>query len=541
VGEQFKLKNNQIFILAEAAGGVYNSDQLRMLCEVADRESAFLKITEDQRIGFMIEPDKLNEIQTQVRKSGLLLRHYQSSGVPYPRACLGELCQFAQQPALGDALELTTHLLKTFPNPQRFSSIALNGCHRACLGSSTEDIHIVAEESGYKISIGGKNSDIAQQAHLLVENISRNELPLVIEKILSLFYQESKEEERLHEVIDRIGMTPFFEALPVHHVSQSSMIPANEISHSELTTESELGATGSDFESSAQAELSIDAEFDETGIDDEVRMMPVIDSDLQSNRDLQSETFTDNELLTEAADTDEPPAGELGQDLLEVTDDDLSEGSLDDVERVRDAIRTELSMSDEPIAQERIAASTVDLLDEIDSSTSETLNDTEDLKDSEAFNDFNSLNAAEDGDSEFQQHQGIDDEDGLALDEMKEISEDTAASLEHAQRFSPIHRPLSERTQKQGQSRKNPTDQEAAFPMQGRLGVRFVGEMLSVELPSGFSFELPFESLNEGGSLSLSLPDGELQILRDGQWLEFSLGRLTLKIPQPHGDDWQAA
>ncbi|MEN9810848.1 MAG: hypothetical protein RLZZ488_2415 [Pseudomonadota bacterium] len=556
MADQFALKNNQIFVLAEAAGGVYNSDQLRVLCEVADNESAFLKITEDQRIGFMVDPHKLADVQAHVRKSGLLLRSYKSSGVPSPRACLGELCTFAHQPSLGDALELTTHLLKSFPAPKRYSSIGINGCQRACLGSSTEDVHVVAEESGYKISIGGKGSDISQQAQLILENVPRTDLPQVIEKILAVFYQESQENERIFDVIERIGLTPFLNALPEHltpHIQQPSEIPAaggNFESKSGESAESEtqqIPETGTETVVQADASVenlavalddlldSTDSELDSLSAaapaqreDDSAQANdgladlnlepmqnePEIGDALTSPNLISAEPLADISLPENDG---EQIADGLAGELLEVADSDLEEGSLEDVERVRDAIRTELSMSAAP--EQTIRPHQTDLLDEIsdpasegsefieiESSSSEEILETDEISDS--------------GDDEF----------GL-------LASDTAADLEHQK-----PRTLAAETSRPtSQPSRRATPLQAQPPVGGRLSIRFEGDQLAVELPSGLSFELPFESVGEDGQFAMSLPDGELRLSRNGHMLAVSLGMLNLKIPIPAAMERQVA
>jgi hypothetical protein len=546
VGDQFALKNNQIFVLAEAAGGVYNSDQLRVLCEVADNESAFLKITEDQRIGFMVDPNKLGDIQAQVRKSGLLLRSYKSSGVPSPRACLGELCTFAHQPSLGDALELATHLLKSFPAPKRFSTIGVNGCQRACLGSSTEDIHVVAEESGYKISIGGKGSDIPQQAQLILDNIPRADLPVVVEKILAVFYQESQEGERIIDVIDRIGLTPFFDSLPEHlvpnihlpspgssddagaidsHTEQADALadlnPANE--HNAATQPEAGSLTAND----ALAD-SLDALLD-VEEDTEMTKASTLDGDVLAAGGITDDALADDLLAGEPIvdiKTPEMDADGLGDadslagDLLEVAESDLEEGSLEDVERVRDAIRTELSMS--TLSEQTIRPRTSDLLEELGSV---------DVIGADPF-DTNE-------DNELQNSAIEEIDDGIIPnDAFDSIESDTAASIEHR---GPRKNPSAKTQKPTAPTKKTWSSGNNSAPIGGRLGIRFVGDQLSVELPSGLSFELPLDSVSEGTDLSMSLPDGDLRIQRDGQILAVSLGMLNLKIPVPQLDSFQVA
>ncbi|MEY4064354.1 MAG: hypothetical protein RIR26_562 [Pseudomonadota bacterium] len=517
MSEYFGLKNNQLFVLAEAAGGVYNSDQLRVLCEVADHESAFLKITEDQRIGFMIDPARLSDVQAQVRKSGLLLRSYKAAGVPAPRACLGELCTFAQQPSLGDALELTTHLLKSFPSPKRYSSIGVNGCGRACLGSSTEDIHVVAEETGYKISIGGKGSDIPQQAQLILENITRSDLPVVIEKILSVYYMESQDDERIFDVVERIGLSPFLNALPEHLIPVISDLDPETAStqafHTGIEVADEL--MGNERQSEDPSDLMVN-EFssDHETLSHEIGTDETVFEEEREPGDSFGDPVDIDPLAIDEVEleTAEPLAQ---QDLLEEAE--FEDGTAEDVERVRDAIRTELSMNDNSTVIEK--SQPRDILDELD-----------DLDEASSEDEFDALLSMD----EVPQNGN----DLLAADESVESFSDSAdaeldvvAEVEHAKPTAHPHHHAEAETASHSRAKTpfadNPTN------LGGRLSINFVGDQLAVELPSGMCFELPFEAVQNGTQLSMNLPDGELRMHREEGVLVVSLGKFHMRFPIP--------
>lgn len=155
----FRLKNDTIFIVAEAAGGVYNSQQLKVICEISEEDSAFLKVTEDERLGFMIPSENIEEVRVKLAAVGVFLRHYRGANFASPRACLGELCPRAKQDALGAALEISPLLNNKLKEVQERIAIGINGCSVACVASATDDIHIVGHEDGYKIYIGGQSCE----------------------------------------------------------------------------------------------------------------------------------------------------------------------------------------------------------------------------------------------------------------------------------------------------------------------------------------------------------------------------------------------
>lgn len=558
VAEHFTLKNNLIFVLAEAAGGVYNSDQMRTLCEVADNESAFLKITEDQRIGFMLDPNKLPEIQSQVRKCGIILKSYKAAGVPSPRACLGELCTYSQQPSLGDALELTTHLLKSFPSPKRHSTIGINGCGRACLGSSTEDIHVVAEDSGYKISIGGKGSEIPQQAQLLVENVPRAELHIVLERLLAFFYQESTEDERFHDVIERVGLTPFLNCLPEHLMPAIHEIGEDATENSieetseplddmdtDVITETmseldELLPEGTEPEGSGLVEtsetLTIENLVEQTEMEliegdefEQINDGPVLEENDTNEPIVDIEAETSAEVEENQNPTSEAEVDDAAADNNLLEDAEFEDGTLEDVSRIRDAIRTELSMS----ATEgvKLSEKPTDLLDEIDSNTESDIGtEYEDEADLSSFVDDAIL---ESGDDHLSTASEFNEDSFEELENSQQQQDEDTAQTETNDMVGIPARRRDTKVSSAYQPDSQPSAPQGLQKVRGRLSVKFLEQQLALELPSGMCFELPLDAVQEGSQFSMELPDGELIMERQGTTLFVKLGLIQMKFPIP--------
>ncbi len=209
MGNLHELKNGLLFVLAESAGGIYNGEQLKKICEVAQDDSVILKVTEDQCIGFMLEPGRVETVRAMLEPCGVRLRMYRAPAAPAPKACLGELCRFSVQDSLGDSIELGANLAERFPDASSHFSIGMNGCEQACVGSSVDDIHIVGEESGYKISIGGRAREISQPAQFLIDNVSRENLNDVVARVYETFVRLRQGEETLFDVLEREGMSAF--------------------------------------------------------------------------------------------------------------------------------------------------------------------------------------------------------------------------------------------------------------------------------------------------------------------------------------------
>ena len=223
---QFELKNGNLFVLAEAAGGVYNGSQLRLICDVADDVSVFLKVTEDQRIGFMVPKEKLLELHAKLSKSGILLKHYRNHSILSPKACLGELCSKCEQDALGDAIEISPMLNEKFKESFQALNIGMNGCATACVASATDDIHVIGEKGGYRLFIGGRISDKPKLAEYVAEGIPRPKIGEAMSIMLDTYSQNKQENESLADVVARIGLNTFKESIQKAGFSNQNGEPA---------------------------------------------------------------------------------------------------------------------------------------------------------------------------------------------------------------------------------------------------------------------------------------------------------------------------
>ncbi|MCX6125109.1 MAG: hypothetical protein NTV34_10245, partial [Proteobacteria bacterium] len=206
----FKLRNGTILLTTEAPGGIYNAAQLKKIASLCESESAIVKATEDHRLALCVKPEMAGGISEQLKAIGLGVRHYQD-GLHQPISCIGELCPENEQDALGSALDLSQVLNQvTLASPLK---IGINGCAKCCVPCHTLDISIVGDLSGYRISLGGKSSQLPELAIFMAEGVPPNELPGLIQSVVELYKAQAEEGESLQSVLDRIGTADFIRAL----------------------------------------------------------------------------------------------------------------------------------------------------------------------------------------------------------------------------------------------------------------------------------------------------------------------------------------
>jgi hypothetical protein len=246
MGKPFKLQNGQLLLSTEAPGGVYSAVQLKKIAELCEGDSAMAKATEDQRLALFVAPEKAAHVASALRSTGLGVRHYQD-GLHQPINCIGELCPEHLQDAMGAGIDIAAELAAVkLESPLK---IGINGCARGCVASHTLDISILGESGGYRICIGGKNSQIPEMAAYMADGVPSAKLPKLIAKIVSIYKEIAEPGESLQEVIERHGASKFIAALAPYSQDanlgdSSSGNPALEVGddHEELKLD-DLGVT----------------------------------------------------------------------------------------------------------------------------------------------------------------------------------------------------------------------------------------------------------------------------------------------------------
>ena len=210
MGNTFKLKNGSILLSTEAPGGIYNASQLKKIAALCDGDAVVVKATEDQRLALLVNPSMAASIAEELKSIGLGIRHYQD-GLHQPVSCVGEMCEDHEQDALGSALDISAEIEGLQLNSAL--KIGINGCAKCCVPCHTLDISIVGDSSGYKISLGGKNSQIPEMASFMAEGIPAAEMPKLVRAIIDIYKDGAQEGDTLQAFIDRDGAGKFIQAL----------------------------------------------------------------------------------------------------------------------------------------------------------------------------------------------------------------------------------------------------------------------------------------------------------------------------------------
>ena len=191
--------------------GVVTPELLRRIADVAEKYKAqAIKITGATRIAIVgLEEEDIDQVWDELKLDkgaavGLCVRSI--------RACPGTtFCKIGRQDALGIGMELDQRYHgKELPGKFK---MAVSGCHLSCAESWVRDIGLIGKKSGWQVVIGGNVGAYPRIGEEVASGLDDDQVLQVVDKIVECYQENANKNERLGKLIDRIGVTPFKEAI----------------------------------------------------------------------------------------------------------------------------------------------------------------------------------------------------------------------------------------------------------------------------------------------------------------------------------------
>ena len=191
--------------------GVVTPQLLRTIADVAEKyEAQAIKITGATRVAIVgLREENIDAVWSELQLDpgaavGLCVRSV--------RACPGTtFCRLGKQDALGMGMALDKKY-HSMTLPGKFK-MAVSGCHLSCSESWVRDIGLIGQKEGWQVVIGGNVGAEPRIAQELVKELDDAQAQEAVEKILQCYMNNAKKGERLGKMIDRVGLTPFQDAL----------------------------------------------------------------------------------------------------------------------------------------------------------------------------------------------------------------------------------------------------------------------------------------------------------------------------------------
>jgi NAD(P)H-nitrite reductase large subunit len=191
--------------------GVVTPQLLRTIADVAEKyEVQAIKITGAARVAIV----GLKEEDIDAAWNDLQLDKGAAVGlcVRSVRACPGTtFCRLGKQDALGIgmAMDKKYHSMEL---PGKFK-MAVSGCHLACSESWVRDVGLIGQKDGWQLVIGGNVGAAPRIAQEMITGLDDKQILVAIDRVIASYKENAKKGERLGKTIERLGLSPFQEAL----------------------------------------------------------------------------------------------------------------------------------------------------------------------------------------------------------------------------------------------------------------------------------------------------------------------------------------
>ena len=191
--------------------GVVTPELLRRIADVAEKYKAqAIKITGATRIAIVgLEEEDIDQVWDDLKLDkgaavGLCVRSI--------RACPGTtFCKIGRQDALGIGMELDQRYHgKELPGKFK---MAVSGCHLSCAESWVRDVGLIGKKSGWQVVIGGNVGAEPRIGEEIASGLDDAQVLKEVDNIVQCYQENANKNERLGKLIDRVGMTPFKEAV----------------------------------------------------------------------------------------------------------------------------------------------------------------------------------------------------------------------------------------------------------------------------------------------------------------------------------------
>ncbi|KKM11324.1 nitrite reductase [Clostridiales bacterium PH28_bin88] len=195
-------------VLIHPLNGYLEPEQLETIRRLTQQYGeAKLTVTEAVMI-YGIKPEDFDRVAEELEKVRLPLADI-GRVVRNVKVCSSQYCKHVIRDVTPLAAQINQRLAG-MATPKKFK-IALNGCPNSCVEAQLNDLGIIAVQDGYWLYLGGKGGRQPQLGTRLDMVIKEEYLVETVERIVKGYLQVAQN-ERLAEVINRMGLLPFLKA-----------------------------------------------------------------------------------------------------------------------------------------------------------------------------------------------------------------------------------------------------------------------------------------------------------------------------------------
>lgn len=208
-GNLQKIRNGKrtFGITPHIPGGFITHEQLEKITNVAKKYNGVVKITSGQRI--LITNLKGEDLPQIWEELGMEPAVKKQNSVKNVEMCPAGFCKRSKYNTIGIGMKLLNKY-KHMDMPCR-TKIGVAGCKNACGSVHSKDVGVIADKTGFMITVGGSAGYNPRLADILIQDIDEKEALRIVDKVFEVYKNEANPGEKLGEFIDRIGIDSFKE------------------------------------------------------------------------------------------------------------------------------------------------------------------------------------------------------------------------------------------------------------------------------------------------------------------------------------------
>ena len=202
-----KIKNGKrtFAITPDIPGGFVTPEQLVKIGEVTKKYNGALKITSGQRI--LITNLNMEDIPKIWEELGMKPAVINQNSIKNVEMCPAGFCKRSKFNTIGTGMKLYNKYQR-MDMPCR-TKIGVAGCKDACGSVYCKDIGVVADKTGFIVSVGGSGGYNQRLADIIAENLTEAQALALVDKIVEFYKASAQPGEKLGFFKDRIGIEEF--------------------------------------------------------------------------------------------------------------------------------------------------------------------------------------------------------------------------------------------------------------------------------------------------------------------------------------------
>lgn len=186
-------------------GGFITAENMQKIVDVAKKYNGVLKITSGQRI--LITNLDESVLQSAWADLGMEPAVKSQNSIKNVEICPAGFCKRSKYNTIGTGMKLSKKY-QWMEMPCR-TKIGVAGCKNACGSVYSKDIGVIADKTGFLISIGGSAGYNPRLSNIIATDLSEEEALKLVDKIIEVYIREGEAGEKLGFLIDRLGIENF--------------------------------------------------------------------------------------------------------------------------------------------------------------------------------------------------------------------------------------------------------------------------------------------------------------------------------------------